>query len=295
LGEEQASFIEGDPSEWELLPRPDGSFTVGIDGGYVRNWVDKKHHFKVIVGKSMLSFGEGEADRTPSLKRFGFVQTLETQPKRRLYEVLHAQDFQMNQEITFLSDGDDKLRELQGEMSPKATHILDGFHLTMKLTVLGHFGKGLVQCEAVLGEAIRDQIERLKWALWHGQVDKALGKIDDLESAIEPCSETYARFPRLVKALAELRTYIGNNRHVIPNYGERYHHGEAIATGFVESTVNQVVSKRFCKQQQMQWSKEGAHLLLQTRVRTLNGELGAIFKRWYPDMDLEVEEMSVAA
>src|SRR5207237_4102370 len=49
------------------------------------------------------------------------------------------------------------------------------------------------------------------------------------------------------------------------------------------------------KKQQMQWSKEGAHLLLQTRVRTLNGELGAIFKRWYPDMDLEVEEIPIAA
>jgi len=35
-----------------------------------------------------------------------------------------------------------------------------------------------------------------------------LGKIDDLESAIEPFSETYARFPQLVKALSELRTYI---------------------------------------------------------------------------------------
>jgi hypothetical protein len=56
-----------------------------------------------------------------------------------------------------------------------------------------------------------------------------------------------------------------------------------------------LVSERFCKKQQMQWSKEGAHLLLQTRVRTLNGELSAIFKRWYPDMDLEVEEMPVAA
>jgi hypothetical protein len=99
----------------------------------------------------------------------------------------------------------------------------------------------------------------------------------------------------LVKALSELRTYIMNNRHLIPDYGERYRHGEAIATGFVESTVNEVVSKRFCKKQQMQWSKEGAYLLLQTRVRTLNGELGAIFKRWYPDMDLEVEEISVAA
>ena len=99
----------------------------------------------------------------------------------------------------------------------------------------------------------------------------------------------------MVKALSGLRTYIVNNRHLIPNYGERYRNGEPIATGFVESTVNEVVSKRFCKKQQMQWSKEGAHLLLQTRVRTLNGELGAIFKRWYPDMNLEVEEMPVAA
>ena len=70
-----------------------------------------------------------------------------------------------------------------------------------------------------------------------------LGKIDDLESAIEPFSEAYARFPQLVKALSELRTYIMNNRHVIPNYGKRYRHGEAIATGFVESTVNEVVGR----------------------------------------------------
>ena len=297
LGEDQASCIEGEPSEWDLLPPPEGFFTVGIDGGYVRNWCDKKHKFEVIVGKSIRSFDEGEEeDRTPSLKRFGFVQTYDdAKPKRRLHEVLHAQGLQMNQEMTFLSDGDDTLRALQMEMSPKATHILDWFHLTMKLTVLGQFGKGLMQSEAVVGEQIRDQIERLKWSLWHGQVDKALGKIGDLKTSIAPFEETYARFPRLIKALAELRTYIVHNRYVIPNYSERYHNGEAIATGFVESTVNEVVSKRFCKKQQMQWSKEGAHLLLQTRVRTLNGELGVIFKRWYPDMDLEVDEMPVAA
>ena len=261
----------------------------------MRNWCAKKHNFEVIVGKSTLSFGEDEADKAPSSKRFGFVQTLDTKPKRRLYEVLHSQGLQMNQDITFLSDGNDTLRALQLEMSPKATHILDWFHLTMKLTVLEQYGKGLVQCEAALGEEIREKIARLKWSLWHGQVDKALGKIDDLESAIAPFNETYARFTHLVKALSALRTYIGNNRHLIPNYGQRYHHGEAIATGFVESTVNEVVSKRFCKKQQMQWSKPGAHLLLQTRVKTLDGELGAIFKRWYPDMDLEVEEMPVAA
>ncbi len=265
--------------------------------GWTRSitWLDKKHHFEVIAGKSILSFQEDEEDRRPSLKRFGLVHTYDdAKTKRRLHEVLHSQGLQMNQKMTFLADGDDKLRVRQMEMSPKATHILDGFHLTMKLMVLGQYGKGLLQCEAVLGEPIQDQIERLTWSLWHGQVDKALGKIDELETSIAPFNETYARFPRLVKALAELRTYIVNNRYVIPNDGERYRNGEPIATGFVESTVNEVVSKRFGKKQQMQWSKEEAHLLLQTRVRTLNGELSAILKRWYPDMDLEAQEMPLA-
>jgi hypothetical protein len=150
----------------------------------VRNWCAKKHNFEVIVGKSTLSFGEDKDDEGPSSKRFGFVQTLDTKPKRRLYEVLHAQGLQMNQEMTFLSDGHDTLRELQLEMSPKATHILDGFHLTMKLTVLGQYGKGLVQCEAELGKQICDQIERRKWSLWHRQVDKVLAKIHDLQTSV---------------------------------------------------------------------------------------------------------------
>src|SRR6266403_1151262 len=200
LGEEQPGFLDGDPSDWDLLPPPDGAFTVGIDGGYVRNWLDKKHKFEVIVGKSIRHFDGDQAEvEAPSLKRFGFVQTLDTKSKRRLYEVLQSQNLQMNQAITFLSDGNDSLRQLQLEMSPKAIHILDWYHLSMKLTVLGQYGKGLLQCEAVLGATICGQIERLKWSLWHGQVDKALGKIDELETSIEPFKETYARFPRLVK------------------------------------------------------------------------------------------------
>ena len=140
-----------------------------------------------------------------------------------------------------------------------------------------------------------DQIERLQWSLWHGQVDKALGKIDELEISMKPFSETYGRYAGWVKALSALRTYGVHNRHVIPNDGERYRNGEPIATGFVESTVNEVGSKRFCKQQHMQWSTEGAHVLLQLRVRTLNGEVAGIFRRWYPDLDIKAEEIPMTA
>jgi predicted transcriptional regulator len=58
--------------------------------------------------------------------------------------------------------------------------------------------------------------------------------------------------------------------------------GERISTGFVESAVNQVISKRFVKKQQMRWTPKGAHLLLQTRTKVLNGDLEAMFRTHYP-------------
>jgi hypothetical protein len=66
------------------------------------------------------------------------------------------------------------------------------------------------------------------------------------------------------------------------HYGERHRAGEAISSAFVESTVNQVVSKRMFKKQQMRWTTKGAHLLLQVRTKVLNEELDGIFRRWYP-------------
>jgi hypothetical protein len=38
------------------------------------------------------------------------------------------------------------------------------------------------------------------------------------------------------------------------------------------------------KKRQMQWSRRGAHLLLQTRTRALDGSLRAAFEHWYPGM-----------
>ena len=81
-----------------------------------------------------------------------------------------------------------------------------------------------------------------------------------------------------------MATYIANNAAAIADYSERWDHGESISTAFVESTVNLVISRRFAKKQQMQWSKKGAHRLLQTRTQTLDGTLRDLFTSWYPAM-----------
>ena len=97
------------------------------------------------------------------------------------------------------------------------------------------------------GRVDRDQVakelERLKWLLWHGNTFRAERVLswleDDLDS--EDPGETQRK---LAKYLNEFAGYIRANTAWIPNYGERHRCGEAISSAFVESTVNQVVSKR---------------------------------------------------
>ena len=114
----------------------------------------------------------------------------------------------------------------------------------------------------------------------------------DLEGAAFDTQEETTR--KLLKAVEEFSTYIERNRGFIPNYGERYRNGERISTGFVESAINQVVSKRMAKKQQMQWTQRGAHLLLQVRTRVLNEEWEDVFRGWYPDFRQQ-QSMKAAA
>lgn len=68
-------------------------------------------------------------------------------------------------------------------------------------------------------------------------------------------------------------TYVRSNKSAIVNYGARYRSGPRIATALAESAVNSLVARRMVKKQQMQWSKRGAHLLLQVRAAVLNHDL----------------------
>jgi hypothetical protein len=76
---------------------------------------------------------------------------------------------------------------------------------------------------------------------------------------------------------------------------DSHRHGEPIATGFVESAVNQVVSKRFVKKQQMRWTPTGAHQLLQVRTRVLNQQLRKDFERWHPRLRSASNQVRLAA
>ncbi len=368
LGAEQGMFLGGSQAERDLLPIPDGPLSVGLDGGIVRarrgtlgekatpektsNEKNKNEKtsqnekavkqssnkqpsnlFEVIAGKSILSFHRDDPeDVPPSSKCFALVQGFDKKPRRRLYDLLHSQGMQANQQVTFFSDGGENVRRIPEYLNPDSEHILDWFHITMRITVLQQCARG-VQCvrglprpmaaetdqsvaetdETSAETSLERRLESVKHYLWHGNVVMALERLQDIEVALDtwddldehdpeeqqdteeleetigekkprPAADPVARMARsrMLKYVRELETYIANNARYIVNYGERYHNGERISTGFVESTINQVVSKRMVKKQQMQWTPRGAHLLLQVRTQVLNGDWEATFRTWYP-------------
>ena len=216
---------------------------VGLDGVYVHAKGQRSRTegwFEVIVGKRL-------ATENQTCNCFGFVSRYEPEPKRRLFEWLRTQGLHSNQAITFLSDGGDTVRELPKGFTPQAEYWLDWFHVTMRLTTTGRMAKG-VQTEGYpeLSADLEEMLEHLKWNLWHGKVDRALEILDQLAYALEVGDASPAH-RKLLKAVRAFEIYLTNNRGLIPNYGERYRQGKPISTAFVESAVNQVVSKRFVK------------------------------------------------
>jgi hypothetical protein len=150
-----------------------------------------------------------------------------------------AQGLQINQQIEFLSDGGDTVREVQLSLSPEAEHLLDWFHIAMRLTTMTQSAKGLPDTmgdeETVpLRDEVMRQLERTKWFLWHGNVFQALQVLTsvlfDLETAAFERDE--GKLSKLCKVVQEFHTFIDRNRAFIPNYGERYRNGERISTGF---------------------------------------------------------------
>ena len=254
--------------------------TVGIDGGFVRA-AHKEGWFEVIAGKSVVVFRREENDETPSAKCFGFVQTYDEKPRRRLWELLKSQGMQENQQVTFLSGGGDSVRRsrVSSSLERALDRLVPHHDAAHGASAASERVTGRTALVRPRGDETAREREALALARQHRRGTRTLRRPEfklDLLHAFSPAAD------KLGKSLGEFETYIRNNIEFIPNFGERYRHGETIRTAFVESTINQVVSKRFVKKRQMQWTPRGAHLLLQTRTKVLNDDLEDVFRDWYP-------------
>ncbi|MGA3093412.1 MAG: ISKra4 family transposase [Terriglobales bacterium] len=269
---------------------PARELVVGLDGGYVRNRHQRpERNFEVVAGKAL----DGEGNAT----RFAFVRNGGS-------EAMSAVDLAMRQcgvteitSITVLTDGDAGLRAVQRQVAPEAEHVLDWFHIAMRFTNLQQVAKGVnaLTDGGVRSHALKE-LDRAKWRFWNGHRIRGLVGLVDLQQwAGAQCFDHISCLKKLENVLSEMVRYLELNADSMPNYGKRYRAGQRISTGFVESAVNEIVSKRMVKKQQMRWNRHTVQSFLDVRVHVLNGTLENAFRHWHQGFRPIAEPLQVAA
>ena len=145
--------------------------------------------------------------------------------------------------------------------------ILDWHHISMK------FDQLINQLE----DLHYDEAASLKWKVWHGKSDEAIDRLGQLY--LDLLNTDYT------DRLHELLKYLSNNVDYLVNYQAKKENKLPYTSSVVESTIETLVNTRHKKKHKAQWSREGAHNVLQIRAsrasNVWNKEWNEVKHRFY--------------
>ena len=122
-------------------------------------------------------------------------------------------------------------------LRPHSQHLVDWFHLSMRMTNLGQFLKGLAHLDAERAAELQDALQHTRWNLWHGKVKRASHWLRHIEWHMWHFASSYAKFWPLARLVHGFQRYLWRNGGLVPNYARRRRAGQAISTAFVESNI----------------------------------------------------------
>jgi hypothetical protein len=223
----------------------------------------QERHVNIVAGRATF------ADRAPRL--YAYVHKQVPSAAARLDQFLCASGVRPDERVTVISDDAGEFGKVVEGSQLARGRILDWFHIAMKFKAAENSVFGSATIESLEREGVMTEIDHAHWLVWHGKGGKAVARLKALDASL--LTRQGYESSTLWWNLRRLYCYIDNNAGTLVNYGARYRKGLPISSSIAESAVNQVVSHRMAKKQQMRWTDEGAHRLAQVRVADLNGEL----------------------
>lgn len=253
--------------EQEVLSQESASeLVINVDGGHIKSIEDGKRSFEamtsVVYRPEALVANSTNTHNTLSSKHCAASAKADAQAEMISSTIVSAlkQGLSPKTQITALCDGAEncwKIVEAFKPLSASVTCILDWFHISMKIQNIS------------LPEKLKPKLDKVKWLLWHGNVESAITKLDLL---IEEAPK--AKRQRLEK----LKHYLTNNADKIVNYQEREKAGGVFTSNLAESTVESLINQRCKGQQHMRWSREGINPLLQLRAAVASNDWNQLWK-----------------
>ena len=120
------------------------------------------------------------------------------------------------------------------------------------------------QVKKALGEAFTTFLESAKWKLWHGHADEALTKLAVLRDNV---SDEGHR-----SKLTGLYDYLHRNQPYLVNYDARDQANKTYTSQVAESHIDTLINARHKRTKKMQWTRDGAHHVLQIRALMASDE-----------------------
>ena len=120
------------------------------------------------------------------------------------------------------------------------------------------------QVKNALGEAFTTSLESAKWKLWHGHPQEALTKLAALRDNLTD------EGPR--SKLTGLYEYLHRNQAYLVNYDARDQANQTYTSQVAESHIEALINARHKRTKKMQWTREGAHHVLQIRAMMASNE-----------------------
>ena len=170
--------------------------------------------------------------------------------KAYVLNIAHKQGMNQKSTVTALADGAFNCWSVLLSLTPhcrKLICILDWFHIGMKFQ----------NVRGAVDEAYQESLKRVKWTLWHGKPKEALKKLNLL---IDKVTDTKKR-----SKLKDLHDYLENNQDYLVNYQKRQEQNQTFTSQVAETHIDAIINERHKKSKKMQWTREGAHNVLQVR------------------------------
>ena len=215
----------------------------------------QERHVNIVAGRATF------VDRAPRL--YAYVHKQVPSAAARLDQFLSRSGVQPDERVTVICDDAGEFEKAVAGSRLSRGKILDWFHIAMKFKAAQNSVFGSATIEPLERAEVTNELDSAKWLVWHGKGGKSVARIKALDAALL-AREGYED-STLWWNLRRLYFYLQNNVGTLPNYGARYRKGLPISSSIAESAVNQVVSHRMAKKQQMRWTDEGAHCLVRSR------------------------------
>ncbi len=240
----------------EECAEPSESIILQVDGGHIPIKEKQKRSFEALFAVAYRPENLQPVDdnhRTIVDKSCAISAREDNLETMKTY-VLNAtlkQGLNSNTIVTALADGAQNCWSVIQALQAHCKHIeaiLDWFHIGKKFQPLLNS----------LAENERESLENAKWKLWHGQATEALEKLKILSNQIKDQKQK--------SKLQALQDYLQGNQKYLINYEQRAQSNQTFTSQVAESHIDSVINARHKRDGKMQWSREGAHNVLQIRA-----------------------------